>query len=46
MYEVFFCPQHGIIPNLFRLLVGSDPGILFLTVQLYCGRVRSFIRRA
>ena len=45
MFEFFLCPQHGIIPNLFRLLVGSDPGVLFLTIQLYCGKLTSLLNR-
>jgi hypothetical protein len=41
MFELLFCPEHGL-PRLIMLLLGGvDLQFLFLTIRLWFGKVRS-----
>jgi hypothetical protein len=40
-----FCPQHGLPAILLWLVLGNDPGILYLTVQMYWAKLKDAVRR-
>jgi hypothetical protein len=39
MWELLFCPQHGLPAILIAFLTGGDPGILYLTVKMYWRKI-------
>jgi hypothetical protein len=42
MFELL-CPQHGI-PAYIGILLGLDPGILYLTFQMYYARLSQLVK--
>jgi hypothetical protein len=39
MFELLFCPQHGILVFLVRYFAAVEPQVLLLTVKMYYQRM-------
>lgn len=43
MWEIF-CPQHGLPAIILWLMLGADPSIFVLTIQMYYGKLRALVQ--